>query len=82
LFFFLYSCDTLFYDLPDTKSKRVTGLGYGRRFDSLLNPATLNSPPPTSYNLGTAFGGKSPQSRAFSFGLAREHFKKVYIKEN
>lgn len=25
---------------------------------------------------------KSPKSRAFSFGLSREHFKKVYIKEN
>lgn len=25
---------------------------------------------------------KSPKGNAYSFGLAREHFKKVYIKEN
>ena len=42
----------------------------------------MASPPPTKYDLGTAFGGKSPQSRAFSFGLSREHFKKQYLKEN
>ncbi len=42
----------------------------------------MASPPPTKYDLGTAFGGKSPPSRAFSFGLSRDHFKKQYLKEN
>lgn len=42
----------------------------------------MASPPPTKYDLGSAFGGKSPQSRAFSFGLSRDHFKKQYLKEN
>jgi hypothetical protein len=78
----LFRIDTIFYDLPSTKTKRVTGLGYGRRFESLINPAMMASPPPTRYDLQSAFGGRSPQSRAFSFGLSREHFKKVYIKEN
>lgn len=78
----LFRVDTIFYDLPSTKSKRVTGLGYGRRFESLINPAMMASPPPTRYTLDSAFGGRSPKSRAFSFGLSREHFKKVYIKEN
>jgi hypothetical protein len=77
-----YRIDTIFYDLPSTKSKRVTGLGYGRRFESLMNPAMLASPPPTRYTLDSAFGGRSPKSRAFSFGLSRDHFKKVDIKEN
>ncbi len=77
-----FRVDTIFYDLPSTKSKRVTGLGYGRRFESLINPAMMASPPPTRYTLNSAFGGRSPQSRAFSFGLSRDHFKKVYIKEN
>jgi Sperm-tail PG-rich repeat len=68
--------------LPSTRSKRVTGLGYGRRFESLINPAMMASPPPTRYTLTSAFGGRSPPSRAFSFGIARDHYKKVYIKEN
>jgi hypothetical protein len=42
----------------------------------------MASPPPTRYTLESAFGGKSPPSRAFSFGLSRDHFKKVYIPEN
>ena len=79
-----YLCrfDTIFYDLPDTKSRRVTGLGYGRRFNGMVNPASLVSPPPNTYTLDSAFGGKSPKSRAFSFGLSREHFKGLYIPEN
>ena len=71
----------VFYDLQDTKTKRATGLGYGRRFDSLLNQATLNSPSPNRYTLDSGFT-KDTKSRAFSFGLSRDHFKKVYIKEN
>lgn len=47
----------------------------------MLNPATLASPSPNKYTLDSSFV-KSPKSRAFSFGLSREHFKKVYIKEN
>lgn len=78
---FINRCDTVFYDLQDTKTKRATGLGYGRRFDSLLNTATLNSPSPNRYTLESTFT-KQPKSRAFSFGLSREHFKKVFIKEN
>jgi hypothetical protein len=46
-----------------------------------LNPATLASPSPNRYTLDSTFQ-KQAKSRAFSFGLSREHFKKVYIKEN
>jgi hypothetical protein len=77
----LFRDNANFYELQDTKSKRATGLGYGRRFDSLLNPATLASPSPNRYTLESTFQ-KQAKSRAFSFGLSREHFKKVYIKEN
>jgi Sperm-tail PG-rich repeat len=76
-----YRDGAVFYDLQDTKTKRATGLGYGRRFDSLLNPATLASPSPNRYTLESTFQ-RAPKSRAFSFGLSRDHFKKVYIKEN
>lgn len=71
----------MFYDLNDTKTKRTTGLGYGKRFGNLLNPATLASPPPTRYDLGSMFK-KDTVAQAFSFGLSRDHFKKVYIKED
>lgn len=67
--------------MKDTKSKRATGIGYGRRFDNLLNTATLNSPSPNRYTLESQFK-KDAKSAAFSFGLSREHFKKVFIKEN
>jgi len=73
--------ESVFYDLQDTKTKRATGLGYGRRFENLLNVATLNSPSPNRYTLDSGFS-KNVKSRAFSFGLSRDHFKKVYIKEN
>lgn len=71
----------MFYNIADTKTKRATGLGYGRRFDSLLNVATLNSPSPNRYTLDSQFI-KDQKTRAFSFGLSRDHFKKVFIKEN
>lgn len=40
-----------------------------------------DSPPPTSYDLKSEFV-TSPSSKAFSFGIAREAYSKVYIKEN
>lgn len=67
--------------MQDTKTKRAAGLGYGRRFEGLINAASVASPPPNRYTLDSQFV-KAPKSRAFSFGLSREHFNKVYIKEN
>ncbi len=78
---YCYRQDSQFYDLADTKSKRATGLGYGRRFANLINVATLNSPSPNKYDLASMFT-KDAKSRAYSFGLSRDHFKKVFIKEN
>ena len=40
-----------------------------------------NSPPPNEYNLKSEFNPHAT-SRAFSFGIAREAYSKVYIKEN
>ena len=38
------------------------------------------SPSPAQYNLGTEFHS-TPGTRAISFGIAREAYSKVYIKE-
>ncbi len=40
-----------------------------------------NSPSPTNYDLKSEFN-QTPSTKAFSFGIAREAYSKVYIKEN
>eukprot|EP00347_Sterkiella_histriomuscorum_P017541 403348945 len=66
------------YDLPSMKSTRAAGLGYGSR--NAFNIRN-DSPSPTNYNLKSEFT-KSPSNKAFSFGISREAYSKVYIKEN
>lgn len=41
-----------------------------------------NNPAPTSYQPKSDFDKVDPHGRAFSFGIAREAYEKVYIKEN
>jgi len=40
-----------------------------------------SSPPPNNYTLKSEFTN-NPSTKAFSFGIAREAYTKVYIKEN
>lgn len=42
---------------------------------------TAFTPPPVAYNLKSEFM-KGVQATGKSFGLSREHFRKVYLKEN
>jgi hypothetical protein len=39
------------------------------------------SPPPNLYNMKSEFN-MTPGAKAFSFGIAREAYSKVYIKEH
>lgn len=39
------------------------------------------SPSPQTYNLASEFSSR-PKSRAVSFGISREYYRKVYIEEN
>jgi hypothetical protein len=39
------------------------------------------SPPPNNYNIKSDFTN-TPSNKAISFGIAREAYSKVYIKEN
>ena len=45
-----------------------------------LPSLTAVTPAPCSYNLRSEFS-PSPSSKAFSFGIAREAYSKVFIKE-
>ena len=58
--------DYQFYDLPSALAKRSCGFGYGKRWTP-TNPRGKDSPPPTTYQLASSFGSRSP-----SFGTARK----------
>lgn len=47
----------------------------------MLKGAKQKVPSPFEYTIQSEFT-KKPSSRAYSFGMSREFFKKVYIKEN
>eukprot|EP00343_Euplotes_focardii_P006018 CAMPEP_0205813010 /NCGR_PEP_ID=MMETSP0205-20121125/17645_1 /ASSEMBLY_ACC=CAM_ASM_000278 /TAXON_ID=36767 /ORGANISM="Euplotes focardii, Strain TN1" /LENGTH=165 /DNA_ID=CAMNT_0053094623 /DNA_START=62 /DNA_END=559 /DNA_ORIENTATION=- len=64
------------YDLPTTKSRRSASFGYGGRYNFAKNNG---SPSPTSYNFNTQFK-KNSNAKAYSFGIAREAYSKVYLK--
>lgn len=63
----------------DTKSKRAASIGHGRRLSSIS--ATSHSPSPALYKIPSTFS-KTPKSNAYTFGMSREFFRKVYLKEN
>ncbi len=41
-----------------------------------------DAPAPTTYKALSDFDSGNPHGRAFSFGIAREAYSKVYVKEN
>jgi len=65
------------YDLPSMKAMRSTSIGYGNRYN--FSKGSI-SPGPTQYNMKSDFNGV-PGAKAFSFGIAREAYSKVFIKE-
>jgi len=64
-----------------TKSKRATSIGYGQRFKDMLRASTIKGPGPQAYSMGSEFN-KNQKSRAYTFGMSRDYFQKVYLKEN
>jgi hypothetical protein len=67
--------------MKSTKSNRAASIGYGKRFQQLLQKSSIKGPGPQQYNIQSEFQ-KQNKSRAFTFGMSREYFKKVYLKEN
>ncbi len=55
IFVFIQSSDSpnKFYDLPEIKSKRAAGIGYGSKMD--LGKRNFIVPAPNSYKLGSSF---------------------------
>ena len=65
------------YEIPTTKSNRSAAFGYGNRYSMV---GKSNSPPPGSYEGKSQFN-KIPVGKAFSFGISRAAYGKVYLKE-
>lgn len=72
---------TFVYELPDLKSNRSTTMGYGKKFDFVIKHINTKTP---FYDIPSEFNPKKPQSPAFSFGIARQFYDKVFdcYKEN
>jgi len=70
--------DKIAYDLPGVRAVRSAAFGYGNRYDF---GGKSKSPPPTAYTLPTDFVSDT-HSKAFSFGISREAYNKVYLKEH
>ncbi len=68
-----------FYDLPTTRERRTTSFGVGGRTNF---SGRENSPPPGTYKLPSDFEGWKSKGRVFSFGISRDAYSKVYVKEH
>jgi hypothetical protein len=66
------------YNIPSTRSNRSAGFGYGGRYNVIKK---TNSPPPGTYKANSQFQ-KIPVGKAFSFGISRQAYSKVYLKEH
>mmetsp|Transcript_29595 Transcript_29595/g.22007 ORF Transcript_29595/g.22007 Transcript_29595/m.22007 type:complete len:127 (+) Transcript_29595:13-393(+) len=71
------ACDKSCYTIQTLRPKVSIYFGTGKRLSSLDN--RNQAPPPGTYNQPSIFS-KTPKGRAYSFGMSREHFEKVYIK--
>lgn len=67
---------TFVYELPTLKSNRSTTMGYGKKFDFVIKHINKKVP---FYEIPSDFNPKKPQTPAFSFGIAREFYDKVYL---
>ncbi len=71
--------EELLPQLPSIKSTRFTTMGKGNRTDfSKLKRVNCEQ----FYNIPSDFNSKKPVGSAFSFGISREYYKKVYDGNN
>jgi hypothetical protein len=72
-------CKTFFYNIPSASSDRYTTLGKGKKFDfSKLN----NNKCSEFYEKPSDFNPKKPNAPAYSFGISRNYYKKVFCDTN
>lgn len=68
-----------FYELPPVRSMRYTTLGKGERTDfAKINKKACEQ----FYDLPSFFNAKKPIGNAFSFGISRDYYKKVFCTTN
>ena len=61
------SANVTFYDIPEARSKRAAGFGYGTKYDFTQGKA--KTPAPNAYISATIFEEKK---RGFTMGLGRD----------
>lgn len=71
---------TISYDLPSTKSRRKSGIGFGNR-SNFFDGQNKDTPDPTRYRLSSAFKDRR-EARGHSFGTSRDYVKFAnYLKQ-
>ena len=68
-----YGTGNIFYNLPSTRMKRSTSIGYGTKYDFTRDAKSKSS---VFYDYKSDFDPKNPNGPRFSFGLGREHMYK------
>lgn len=69
----------MFYNLPNTKSKRATSLGRGVKHDFLKDRGSGSD---NFYNIRSEFNEKRPNGPSYSFGISRDCYEKVFLNSN
>lgn len=64
------------YNLPNLKSNRSTSFGYGTKYDF----TQTRKPKPPYYDIPAIIDAKKPHSPAYTFGISREYYSKVFSK--
>lgn len=69
---------TFSYELPSMRNRRSTSMGYGKKFDFILKHINKITP---FYNMPSEFNKVKPVSPAFSFGIGRNYYDKVFSEK-
>lgn len=67
------------YNLPDVKSMRSTSIGFGTKYDFTKDHKDKSQ---VFYNTSRDFDPKKSTAPAFTFGVARSFYDKVYCEAN
>ena len=73
------SSKTFTYELPTLKNRRSTSLGFGKKFDLIIKHINQKVP---FYDLPSEFNSKKPPTPAYTFGIGRHFYDKVFSALN
>jgi hypothetical protein len=66
---------TFTYEIPSMKNIRTTSMGFGNKIDFVLKHINKKTP---FYDMPSEFNSNKPTSPAFSFGIGRKFYEKVF----